>query len=83
VSIDCSAPDSTVIKLDVEGNEAEALRGAEKTICANRPKMIISAYHRHKDLLLPLAVRSIRIDYAVSFSLDSCIPAWDSRFIFV
>ncbi len=38
------------IKFDVEGAEADALRGAARTIVARRPFLAVSAYHRPQDL---------------------------------
>jgi len=40
----------TFIKLDVEGSELEALKGAEKIICEQKPKLAISVYHKLKDI---------------------------------
>lgn len=40
----------TLIKLDVEGAEANALRGAGRTIARHRPAMAICAYHKPDDL---------------------------------
>lgn len=39
------------IKMDVEGAELEALKGARKTIERNMPILAISAYHRQEDLI--------------------------------
>jgi FkbM family methyltransferase len=39
----------TYLKADLEGFEIEMLRGAEKTIRANRPKIAITAYHKEND----------------------------------
>ena len=39
-----------IIKLDIEGAELEALKGAEKNIRKFKPKMIISAYHFPEDI---------------------------------
>jgi len=38
------------IKMDIEGAEIPALRGAQKTISRFRPTMMIAAYHRPEDL---------------------------------
>jgi FkbM family methyltransferase len=40
----------TLIKMDIEGAEADALRGAERLIMVGRPKLAISAYHYPTDL---------------------------------
>ena len=39
------------IKLDVEGAELAALKGACKTITKMKPKLIICLYHKTEDLL--------------------------------
>ncbi|MDB4986295.1 MAG: methyltransferase FkbM family [Myxococcaceae bacterium] len=41
----------TYIKLEVEGAETWALRGASQTICRHRPKLCVGIYHRPADLL--------------------------------
>lgn len=52
------------IKLDVEGAELDALRGAEETIRRFRPKLVICLYHRPEDLMtLPLFVKSLVPEY--------------------
>lgn len=40
----------SIIKMDIEGAEIEALKGAEKTIKNCRPILMISAYHKKDDL---------------------------------
>lgn len=47
--MDVGAP--TLIKLDVEGAEAEALKGARGLIRDHKPKLAISAYHRSDDFV--------------------------------
>lgn len=39
----------TYLKADLEGFEAEMLKGAEKTIKRNKPKIAITAYHKEND----------------------------------
>lgn len=41
----------TLIKMDIEGAELAALRGASKCVASNPPKLALSAYHRATDLL--------------------------------
>ncbi len=52
------------IKMDIEGSEASALRGARETIQAFRPKLAISVYHRPGDWwVLARLVRELLPDY--------------------
>lgn len=39
------------IKMDIEGAELEALKGAEKVIKRDMPVLAVSAYHRQEDLI--------------------------------
>jgi FkbM family methyltransferase len=69
-SIDAEFSDETVtmIKMDIEGAELEALRGATETIKRCRPKLIISAYHKRNDLFeLPLLINQMVPDYKLYF----------------
>ena len=72
------------IKMDLEGAEAEAIRGAEHTIKTFRPRMLISAYHRREDLFaVPRKILSIRQDYSLYLRKAPCIPGWDFSCIFI
>lgn len=54
------------IKLDIEGSEKQALRGAYNTIKRNRPILAICAYHRIDDLWnIPIMIHAIVPDYAI------------------
>lgn len=74
----------TYIKMDIEGEELNAIMGAEKTIKAYKPKMLISCYHKSEDLIeIPKAVLNIRDDYKVYMRHFPSVPAWDTVFYFV
>jgi len=74
----------TYIKADVEGAELSFIKGAEKTILRDRPKMQIACYHRSEDLItIPEAVLSIRNDYKVYMRHFSSLPAWDTVYYFI
>jgi FkbM family methyltransferase len=65
-SLDQLLPDSEIsfIKMDVEGAEIEALRGAAKTIKKNTPKLAISVYHNRNDIFeIPLLIHQIHPGY--------------------
>ena len=52
------------IKMDIEGSELRALKGAEKTIKKHHPFLAICLYHRKNDLLeIPLYINSLGINY--------------------
>ncbi len=63
-TVDRAAPDATFIKLDIEGAELEALKGAAGTIRRNRPKLAVCVYHRPGDLFeIPLFIKSLVPEY--------------------
>ena len=67
-----------LIKLDVEGAEREALRGAVGVIRRDRPALAVSLYHRTDDLFtLPAMLREICPDYRFSLRRVPCLPGWD------
>ena len=66
VSIDHVLPDfhPTFINMDIEGAEHEALKGAEKTIQANRPDLGICVYHSPGHLWdIPLYLHGLGVGY--------------------
>jgi FkbM family methyltransferase len=65
-SLDHLLPDTeiTFIKMDVEGAEIEALRGAANTIRKNTPKLAISVYHNRDDIFeIPLFIHQLHPGY--------------------
>lgn len=65
-ALDELLPDAniTLMKLDVEGAELDALHGAAKTIRRCKPKLAISVYHKRDDIFeLPLFVRQLHPGY--------------------
>jgi FkbM family methyltransferase len=66
------------IKYDVEGAEAEALRGSRRLIERDRPALLVSAYHRSEDLFaLPLLVHELCPSYRLYLRRMAGVPAWD------
>lgn len=56
----------SLVKLDIEGAEEGALRGAERIIREHAPKLCVCAYHRADDLWqLIEVVRRIRPEYRI------------------
>lgn len=56
----------TFIKMDIEGEELNALDGARRTILDSHPRLAISVYHRPGDFWrIPEKILSVRNDYRV------------------
>lgn len=54
----------TFIKMDVEGSEFEALKGAENIIRTQKPKLAICVYHRTSDFWeIPLLIKKFNNNY--------------------
>jgi FkbM family methyltransferase len=52
------------IKMDIEGAELEAMKGAARTITQHRPKLAISLYHNLSDFItIPAFLRSLDVSY--------------------
>ena len=63
----------TFIKMDIEGAELEALKGAVNTIKRDRPRLAISVYHKMEDILdIPAFIKSIVPEYKLY--LRSYVP---------
>lgn len=68
------------IKMDIEGAEAAALRGAASIIGSCKPKLAISAYHKQEDLWeLPMIIKELNPEYKIYF--EHHLPIyWESCF---
>lgn len=52
------------IKMDIEGSELNALKGAKKTIIQNKPKLAISVYHKTSDFWeIPQYIKQLNKEY--------------------
>ena len=60
--------DASFIKLEIEGAELEALKGAIETIRRNRPQMALSVYHKPEDLItIPAFLEQTDANYKLGF----------------
>ena len=65
---------ATFIKMDIEGAELMALKGASETISKNKPKLALAIYHRTEDLItIPKYLKELRPDYKFYFRLHNKI----------
>lgn len=56
----------TYIKMDIEGSEAEALRGCRKIIQKYKPKLAICIYHKPEDLFeIPILIKEMCREYKI------------------
>lgn len=72
--------EATLIKMDVEGAEREAIWGACQTIAKYNPRLMISLYHRNEDIFeLPLLVHNLNPKYKLYIRHQLYIPAWETN----
>ena len=84
ITVDSLNKDFSYIKMDVEGEEVNAILGAEQSIKTHKPKMLISAFHRTEDLIkIPQTVLRLRDDYKLYLRHFKYLPAWDTNFYFI
>ena len=66
------------IKLDVEGEEQNALSGAEITIEKYSPTLLVSLYHASEDIFsLTLYIKNRFPNYRLYLRRTLCVPAWE------
>lgn len=72
--------EATLIKMDVEGAEREALWGACQTITKYNPRLMVALYHRNEDMFeLPLLVHKLNPRYKLYIRHQLYIPAWETN----
>ncbi len=85
-TVDCDTLDNRIaysgeklfIKYDVEGAEEEAILGSVKTIAENDTELLVSLYHKSRDLFaLPLLVHELLPHHKLYLRKHPYIPAWD------
>lgn len=70
----------TMLKMDVEGFEREALWGASSSIIRHTPKLAVAIYHRNEDIFeLPLLVKTLHPGYKLYIRHRLYIPAWETN----
>lgn len=58
----------TFIKMDIEGSECEAIKGAENTIKTYKPRLAISVYHKLEDIWkIPQLILELNPNYKLYF----------------
>lgn len=72
--------EATIIKMDVEGAEREALWGSCQTITKYNPRLMVALYHRNEDIYeLPLLVHKLNPRYKLYIRHQLYIPAWETN----
>ena len=85
ISIDSlNISNADYIKYDVEGAEYEALVGSEKTIKSSLPIMLISLYHRSRDVFsIPKFIMEKYPQYDLYIRRMLSVPAWELNLIMI
>lgn len=72
----------SLIKMDVEGAELQALAGGRETLQKFAPKLFVAAYHYDVDLFrLPLLLQKIVPQYKIYLRKHPYVPAWELNYI--
>ena len=72
----------SVIKMDIEGAEKDALMGAERHIKQEKPKMLISSYYLSEDIFeIPYMIQSMRDDYKFYMRFNGHNGLWPCDYV--
>ena len=72
------------VKYDVEGAECEALLGSKKLVLRDKPSLLVSLYHRSRDIFaLPLMLSEWCGEYKFYLRRLKCLPAWEIDLIMI
>lgn len=66
----------TIIKMDIEGAEKDAINGSREHIINEKPKLLVSLYHIPSDLFeIPKLINDLRDDYTyyIRFNGHNCL----------
>lgn len=81
-SLECEKID--YIKYDVEGAENEALIGSEQIILRDRPSLLVSLYHRSRDIFsITNGLAKKYPFYKMYLRRLKCLPAWEIDLILI
>lgn len=79
ISVDDITDNATIIKLDVEGAEYQAIEGASKNI-GNGAQVMCALYHRNEDMFkLPLQIHELAPELKLYVRHELYIPAWETN----
>ncbi len=67
----------TYIKMDIEGGETDAIKGAQQTILKDTPILAVCLYHRRSDLWrIPMLLKTLSSKYSLFLRLHG-VDGWD------
>lgn len=83
VSLDDDIKESiSIIKMDIEGAEKDAIKGAMNHIKNEKPKLLVSAYHLSEDIFeIPKLIDGMRDDYKFYMRYNGHQAIWPCDYI--